>query len=77
MLPLTVVQPGMTSAEVCNTVAPTVITCEIISYGQLQNGAWVNTINTVPVFPGQCGYAYNYANPPFFFINGYGQANCY
>jgi len=71
-----VVQPNFTSAEACNTVAPVVIYCQVTTYGQLQNGEWINAFNNVPLVPGECAYAYNYANAPFFFINGHAQAFC-
>jgi hypothetical protein len=77
IIPVVLVQPGFVSAEVCNTFAPVPVTCQIVSLGQLPNGAWIDQVTTVPIFPGQCGYSYNYAAPPFYFINGDGQANCF
>lgn len=70
------VTPNSVQATFCNNGYDVPLRCHAKAVGQLNTGLWIHAFTDLYLAPGQCEYAYVYANYPFFFINGSGVGNC-
>ncbi len=70
------VTPNRVVVQFCNTTCAEVLECSANVTGILQTGYPVSFEGSLTLPPGQCGYAYVYANYPYYFVNGEGYADC-
>ncbi len=70
------VTPNEVSVQFCNEACDYVLTCQAQATGWLNTGYPISAGGMLSLPPGQCAYAYVYANYPFYFVNGQGMANC-
>ena len=70
------VNPNVVQAEACNYGYNAPIICRTTAYGMLPNGMYINAWTNIYLAPGQCDYAYVYANSGYYFVNGYATSYC-
>jgi hypothetical protein len=74
------VTPTLIAAQACNQTYNQVIFCRVNAYGYYPTGAWTYAWMSMPLYPGQCDWAYVNAPPAYYgympFVNGNADAEC-